>query len=116
MAVDVYSLIAERFGARTEVFELPVALDADTTAKQLLRQDPRRLAFTLVNLSANIVFIAPDPAVSSTRGIRLTAGSSVSLGFPDDLHMAALEWFVAADVDNSAIYCIGVRFADETGA
>ena len=115
MAVDVYSLITERFGARAEVFEIPVGLDADTTAKQLLRQDPRRLSFTLVNLSANIVFVAPDSTVSATRGIRLTAGSSVSVDFRNDLHLAALEWFVAADVDNSAIYCVGVRFADDTG-
>lgn len=111
MATDVYKLIAERFGAAVEFVENPEITQADATARTFLRQDPTRVAFTITNLSANVIYVRPGANPSSTVGLTLQAGSSLTVQFPEDLHMAALEWRVIDAAGGSAIYTVAVRFS-----
>ena len=67
MVTNAYDLVRDRWGVDTEDHENPEATDADTTEKIVFRNNPNRVAFVIINLSANNVFVARTSAVSSTR-------------------------------------------------
>lgn len=65
----------------------------DTTAVRLLRGDPDRLGFFVVNLSANNLFIGPFPNVSSARGILVSPnGGVVGFLWDEDFTLVGMEW------------------------
>ena len=92
-----------------ETFERETATTAGVAATQLMRQNPNRIAFILYNLSANILFINPLTAPSSTRGIRLGPnGGFVSMFYREDFTLTAREWQIIADVAGSAFYLLEI--------
>lgn len=93
-ARDVYQLLDEQFGGRTEQQENPeiVGTLANNADEIILKQDPRRVAFTLINLGAAAIFVRPMRAAATTAGIQIAAGGSMSVTVRDDFHLAALEW------------------------
>jgi len=106
---SIDDLIAREYGVRIEVIEEASTLDADIAKKVMIIRNRRRIAALFINLSANKVFVAPFADVSTTRGIQIPSnGGSVSINFKDDLTLPAMEWSNCADVDNSAIYVLGV--------
>lgn len=117
---NAHDLVSDYFGVRVEDREFPDALDADIAVKVLAKRSPRRVALLVVNLSANVVVIAPFPGVTTTRGIRLDSnGGNASFNVRDDFLLPTREWSVCADVDNSELYVLetlilGVE--DEGGA
>ena len=72
---------------------------------QFLRRNGNRVGFTIVNLSANNVYLAFDAGVGAARGILLDpAGGQASLWIEEDGELAQKEvWLVAAGAD-SAVY------------
>ena len=78
-----------------------------TTAIEVFRNDGDRLAFTLINLSANVLYLAPTPSVSTTRGIRLRAnGGFVNSLWNEELILVTYDWHLVADASGSAYFAI----------
>ena len=101
-AVDI---IDDIYGVTTRTENSIVTASIGTGISQILKQDPTRLAVTLVNLSSNVIFVAPLEAVSATNGIRLDAnGGSLSLTLRDDYTLCIAEWNAIASGAGSNLF------------
>jgi hypothetical protein len=105
MAKSIHELIAESLGVdNIRVGDNPLNEDVDIASKVILKSDPMRYAFLLVNVSANDIYLVPRRAVVGTAGILLGAnGGFFALNWRDDLVLPAVEWHAAAAGNNSAI-------------
>ncbi len=65
--------IARFLGVETSSRENPVTATVATTATRVFQNNPNRLLWLAINLSANDGFVAWSSSVSSTRGIRVGA-------------------------------------------
>lgn len=103
-------VLNQRFGVRTQARENPGSTAMVATPLSILGNNPNRLAFVVVNLSSNTIFIAPARDVSTTKGIRLNAnGGAATALYDEDFHMVGWEWFGVADVAGpSTIYVLEV--------
>jgi hypothetical protein len=102
-------LLLERFKVRTRAVENPKRTSVGTTAVEILANNPNRLGWVIVNLSANTLYLAFKDDVSSTKGIRLEAsGGSASMIWDEDFQAVGWAiWGVASGAD-SAIYAYEV--------
>ena len=90
-------LLVKLYGARTTQSINPLISSVGTTATKLLTSNPQRVAFVVTNLSTYIMYLKPDPSVSSNSGIVVDAsGGSVSLNFRDDLGLVTSEWWIVS--------------------
>jgi len=102
--------IEKQYGVKTRSIENPVTDLIGTTAAIVIRQNPDRFAWLLVNLSANTVYVAFTPDVSSSKGIRLAAnGGSVTFLAEEDLELVTREAWAVATAANSAIYVLEIE-------
>lgn len=102
---DLAQLVQDLLGVKTFTRINPVKATAGVAAAQVLRQNPNRVAFVYVNLSANDIRFAPRADVSTTLGIRVaSSGGSVTALYTEDFDLVGLEWFDIADVAASAIF------------
>jgi hypothetical protein len=107
------------FGAAAEYFRRLVGGDVEpvditasigVTASVLAQADPERVQLTIVNLSANSLYIRPNKAPSSTEGIFLAAnGGGLSMSVADDGTLCAQEWRAIASGAASAVFATGLR-------
>jgi hypothetical protein len=98
-------LITEEFGVKTRVNENPVTNSVGTSFVEILRNNPDRLAFIVVNLSANEVYLGLERDVSASKGIRLNAnGGILSMTFKEDLATVGRAIFALASGAGSTIY------------
>ena len=78
-------------------------------AEQVFLKDPNRIMFILMNLSANIVYVAFDTAVGAAHGIRLNAnGGMIASSIKDDAALTQEAVWIVADGAASDIYGIEV--------
>lgn len=97
-------LVQERFHAPVSPVVNRTVTTVGITAARLLINDPDRLGFLVVNLSANDIYVGPFPDVSSTKGIRLgPSGGNVVAMWEEDFEMVAWEWFAIATVGASNV-------------
>ncbi len=103
-------LISQRFGIPTRPVINRLVSDADSAAKECLPNNPNRVAFVVVNFSANNVWILPRGDVSSTQGIPVPAngGTVVSL-WDEDFHLTGMSWHCIASADDSAIMTLEIE-------
>jgi hypothetical protein len=111
MSKSIRDLIAAELGIDTiRVSDNPLGVDVDTADKIILKADPMRYAFVLVNVSANNVYIKPRRAVVGTAGILVAAsGGFIAFNWRDDLILPAVEWHALAASDNSSIEIYAVE-------
>jgi len=106
------ALISRQFNVRTQREAISLTLTVATTATQVLKNNPNRLAFILVNLSANVGYFAPVQTVSSSAGIRAAAsGGSFAFIWNEDFDLVALEWFAINDTLAGTWLRLGVEGA-----
>lgn len=99
--------IEREFGVRTRSYENPVTSTVATTVTQILRNNPDRFSYTIINLDVNAVFIAFDKGVSLTRGILITAnGGSLTLSAKEDGELVGYDVFAISDTAASEIFTI----------
>lgn len=90
-------LLNRQFSVATRPNRNPLIAAAGLAAAQLLANNPNRLAFTLINLSANAMYINLDNAVTATNGIYVGPnGGSISMVWNEDFDMVGWEWWVIA--------------------
>lgn len=107
MPKSVADLQRERLGVRTSPRVNRVAASVGATAAQVLRQDPNRASFLVVNLSLNDMYLGPFRDPSSTKGIRLgPSGGSLAVWWAEDGEVVAWEWWIIATAAASAYLII----------
>lgn len=105
MASSLFQQIEQEFGVRTRSAENREDVTIDTTSTIVLRADGGRLAFTIINLGSNAVFIRPNNAATATLGIRIApGGGSVSMNFKDDFSLVGKEFHAITSSSTSTIY------------
>lgn len=116
MANDIYTLLQREYGFDHMDVRNGEAIVAAATPVRFWRQDPTRVAFVFVNLSANTLFILPGEAVvAATRAIPVAAGGIAAFNFRDDLVLPALEWFVLGSAAAESFMALGVGIDDPRG-
>lgn len=107
MVQTLDELILVQLGVRTTQRVNDQLSSVGTTAARAVIQDPNRVAFTLVNLSVNILYTGPFPNVSATRGFRLNpSGGLITVLYSEDFHLTGWEWFVIADAAASTLLTV----------
>jgi len=100
----------KRFGFPTRPVENPVVAEVSTTAAEILRNNPDRVFWIVVNLSANVVYVGLSGGVSATKGIRLDAnGGFTSSSVEEDGEAVAYQVFAIATGAASAIYVLEIE-------
>ena len=105
MAASQYAV--KEFGGKVRPVENPVTDSVSQAAKLILRNNPDRIGWLVVNLSGSSVYVGYSPTVSSTRGILLSAGGgSASSTVAEDGESVAWELWAIGAADNLAIYVV----------
>lgn len=108
--VSLHQLIDDRFGVRTRGVPNSDNVQQSTTPGLILRNNSSRLAATIVNLGTNPVFMVPEGAPSTTRGIRIgPSGGSVTLLWDEDFNLVGMEWNGVTDVGTSDLFVLEVH-------
>ncbi len=106
---DAHDLITERFGVKTRAVENPLLTKVDDTALMILANNPSRLAWVIINLSVNVLYIAFSKDVSDKKGIRLGAsGGAASMIFDEDFHPVTWAIWGIGSAANTWLYCYEV--------
>ncbi len=83
------------------------ATQATATSAIILKNDPSRVFFLVVNLGAFDVFLAPLGAASATRGVRLSAsGGAATAQWDEDGEVTANEWHALGNGGTSALFIL----------
>lgn len=80
-----------------------------TSAVALVGNDAERVAVIFTNLSANDVYVTPDTAPTSTRGVRIAPGGTLSFSVTEDGTLTIPNWFAVASAAASVVHVIEVR-------
>jgi len=105
--VGVAQYVEKELGFPTRAIENPVTDEVGTTPVEILRNNPDRFQWLVVNLSPNIVYLAFDKRVSTTRGIRLSAnGGNASMHARDDGEAVTYPVWAISDVGINPIYVV----------
>lgn len=109
---NIVELVEREFGVKVAFVDSLANREVGVNAQVILAQNPRRLAFVIVNLSANNVFVAPRPDVGSDRGIFLSpSGGQLVVNWREDLILPAVEWSGIASGANSDIYVLEIEMS-----
>lgn len=99
---SILDLIAQEVGQPVQAAAPTSFTSVGTSSTQLMKQNPQRVSWVLVNLSANDMYIAPNEVVSSTTGILVSkSGGQASSMWKEDLVLPSLEWSIIATGSSS---------------
>jgi len=103
-------LLEQQYKVKTRLVINPLGVTSvGITVSQLLPNNPNRLAWMLVNLSANDLYIAFERDVSVNKGIYLSpTGGSVKFLWSEDFELVGYEVYAIATGATSAIYLVEV--------
>lgn len=100
-------LIEKEFGFPTTATPNPVTTSVAVTKTQILRNNPDRLGFLIINLGANPIYVTPDSEPSTTRGILLAAsGGFLTMLGKEDGAVVGFEFWGIASGGASAIFSL----------
>jgi hypothetical protein len=109
-ALNTADLIEKRFGVHTTTRDNPEIAAVGVAALRVFRNNPRRLAAVIVNLSANAMYLALTPTVAATLGIYLAPnGGSITMSLDSDFELVTREWWVIAAGAASALYSLSTE-------
>jgi len=111
MTKSIHDLVQDRFGVRTRTVLDPEAVSSVGAAiTLLLRANPRRVAFTLQNLHATqTLYVSPDSAPSTTRGIVVPPQASLAVTVEEDFTLPAMEWYGIASGAGTNVFIQSVE-------
>ena len=103
----LHQMLEALYGVSSFISENPLVSQIDIAVTRFLPLNPQRLSFTFVNLSANVVYIAPNNAVASSFGIRLAPnGGNITIQWDRDFELCSKDWYATATANNSECYCL----------
>jgi len=102
-------VLDRRWGVRTRPITNRLVSNLGTSVTKVIPNDPDRLAWLIVNLSANTVYLGLSRDVSSSKSILLQAsGGSAGMVLDEDFNTVTYEVWGVASGASSAIYTIEV--------
>ena len=100
----------KRFGFPTRAVENPVTDELGASAKPVLKNNPDRVFWLVINLGANVGYAALSSDVGASKGIRLEAhGGWASMSAEEDGEAVGYEVFAVAPDGTSAIYVMEIE-------
>lgn len=112
--MSLSKLIEREFGVKTGSRENPLVSSVGTSASQVLPNNPNRLGWVIVNLSANTIYLAFTPDVSNSKGIILSPGGGIaSMIYREDFELVARGVYAIASGASSAVYALEVVIEGE---
>ena len=100
----------KRFGFPTRAVENPVTAELKTSAEPVLKNNPDRVFWLIINLGANVGFVALSSDVGPTKGVRLdTYGGWASMSVEEDGEAVAYEVHGVAPAGTSEIYVLEIE-------
>jgi len=102
---NIDDLIEKEVGVRCAPVVDPLGVGTiGTTVERILPNNPRRIAWTMVNLSTNIVYVNFTNDVSATNGFRIApAGGALQMHWKEDFHPVSWSWYAVASGAASAV-------------
>lgn len=99
--------VEDKFGMKTRSVTNPVTPTVATSKTLILKNNPDRLAYTVINLTGFALHVAFDREVSSTRGILIPpSGGSLTLTAEEDGELVGYELFGISTSSSSTIFTI----------
>ncbi len=90
-----HDLLVRKYNVGIRLESAPITQAITTTAKQVLKANPDRVALTLVNLGAQIAYLHIDNKVSSSLGLYLDkSGGAISMTLEVEGELVCSEWWV----------------------
>jgi hypothetical protein len=109
MAGPLAVAIAKEIGIPTEPRVNPDTGSVGVAVVRVLPNNPNRFGFIIINLGLSAVYVAPDRAVSATRGIRLApSGGSFSANWREDFQLVGWDWYAIADAAAQDVFVMEV--------
>lgn len=106
-------LLKQRLGIQTRNVENPLTAAVGISAIPILLNEPDRVGFIIINLSANTIYISPLPTVAAGAGILVEPnGGWRSFTWDADFELCSHAWYAIATAAASAIFItenIGVK-------
>ena len=107
LGLTINELVDREIGTPVRPVVNPLISSVGTSVLQLLRNDPNRVGWSLINLSPNAMFILHESSVSTTNGLRVSPnGGSAITRWKDDYHWLAWDWFIVADAAASGLLIV----------
>jgi hypothetical protein len=102
---SVKEQLEKRLGVQIAERQNPLVASVGITDVTIARNDPGRVGLTIINLSANNVYVRPVSAATTTAGILLSAnGGSLTVSMDEDYMLPTYEWHAIASAAASAIF------------
>jgi hypothetical protein len=110
MAKTTAEIIKDQLGVATRFVDDPEVTQVGTSDVMIAKPNNRRVGLVIQNLSANEIYVRPNYAASTTTGIKLLAGGSISFNFRDDFVMPTFEWHAISNSGSTIdIYVLSVE-------
>lgn len=107
--MSLAKLLADKFGVSTRPQENRIPGPTAAGAQLILPNDPNRLGWTIINLSANVLYLGMSQAVSAANGIILAAnGGRASAIWDEDFILVGREWWIFDAAGGSNYYTLEV--------
>lgn len=99
--MNIQDLISKRLGVSVSYLINPLISVALTTVQIVTKSNPNRIAWNVLNLGSNNVYILPASDVSNVNGIFLAPlGSGYMFNFMEDFILPSLSWYIIADASS----------------
>lgn len=107
--MNLQDVIERQFGVKTSIRVNPLVAQVETTKTQLLKPNPNRLAWTLINLGSTVMYVGFTQDVATTKGVLVSAtGGVFGLLFSEDFTLCAFPVWAIADTSADACYLVEV--------
>lgn len=107
--MTLHDILEKQWGVKTDIRFNPLVAQVETTKTQLLKPNPNRLAWTLINLGANQIHVAFEQDVSNSKGVYVSAtGGVFGLLFSEDFTLVTFPVWAIATSAAAAIYLVEV--------
>jgi len=106
-------LLTQQFKVKTRAIANPLVSAVGTSAVRVLSNNPNRLAWIIINLSTNSLYLAFDNTVSTSRGIYVGPnGGYATLVWDEDFDLVGWELYAVASGAGSNIYVVEIVTAE----
>jgi hypothetical protein len=102
-------VIERMYGVKTDMLVNPVTDTVLTTPTQLLKPNPNRLAWTLINLGSEAIYLSFTQDVATTKGIYVASGGgTMGLLFSEDFELVTFPIYAIGAAGGDKVYLVEV--------
>lgn len=107
--MDLATLLLQQFKLKTRSVENPLLTALGAATLRVFSNNPNRLAWLFINLSANIIYLGLANDVSATKGIVVVPNGGVaSMVWDEDFNMVGWDIWGIAPAGASNCYSVEV--------